>query len=1458
MRQLARLLTRFVLAVLLLLTLIWVAIQLPPVQTIIVNALTGRIHTLTGFDVKIGGVDIRYPIEIALRDVIVIDHRDTVMFESEALLLRSLEIDLKKQVYHAYRVELVRPEFKLMVHEGDTLSNLNWLLEQLPDSETSDDSSSVAIGIDEVRVQRGQFIYMDYNLPVSIADADFDHVRISGLNTHIRNIRINDADLDAEIRNLAFNEISGFELQRLQGHFAMRSDTLRLDNYLLKTPGTLLTGNLLFAFEHWSDFSAFTERITMRGLLIDSKVDFNDLALFAPELKGINRSVNVSGAFRGPVANLKVRQLHIGFAERTYLKGRIDMIGLPDIERTFIDLTINELSTIRSELEDIPLPPFSDGKKLKTPDNLRKLGKVSFNGKFTGFFNDFVAFGKLSTEIGNISTDIKFQEQGNTFAYSGALNTDRFDLAKFYSSPDLGPLTSQLRIQGSGLTRDDLDVTFEGRIKSLRLLNYPYRDITAAGEFKQNFFNGNLNIADENVQLDFVGLIDFTLEKPDFDFTTSITHLNPVALNLVSLNDYMSVSGDFRINANGLNVNDINGEVIGDSVRFCTAVAEYPIEHLELFMQQDEVSGKQFTLASDVASGKLEGKFDFTGLGSGFKQIMADVIPNVAPPPAHRRGREDFYLELMVHNFELVSEVFLPELQIAPKSRLSLLMDDSTGDFKTTFTSDRVSYNSVAVDSLLIDMSHPDESLYLTFQSANADFGIGLQFPNIALDAYNSADTVYANVVWGNEGDVLRGDFATTTTIRGNQNLTSELESLNLFFNEERWQLQHHALISVDSTRYAVDELLLARGGEYIRMAGAVSPDPDEFLSLDLKGLQLSIANPFLIEQGIEQEALISGNLQLRDVYHTLLITCDVLALDYTLNGYLVGDVCAESSWDPRAKRLMVAGEVERSKEKQVLFSGFYTPDNEESPLDLLCELNALPLELANAFIDEDVAEVFGSVNGKIQITGPLDQPEIEGNLFLNNASARVAYLNTTYFINNRVSLFPDMIAFNFPIRDEDYNEGYIVGTVLHDNFSEWNFDLFLDLERSPFLLLNTTRELNNLYFGKAYATGFINISGTADDLSINVTARSERGTNIALPLGGAEEISFEDFISFVSVDAVEAEEPPIDLSGITLNFELDITPDAQFRIIFDEVVGDEIRGRGRGNIRMEINNLSTFNMYGNIAVEQGRYLFTLKNLINKEFEVRPGGTITWFGDPLAADINLTAIYKVNTALYELFPDESEQYKQRVPVNLNLLLSGKLMSPQVSFDILLPNSDELTRARVASAINNEQEINRQAFALLVLRRFISPPDIAKSNTSLGLAENSTELITSQLSNWLSQISDDFDIGVNYSPGDQLSNEEIAVALSTQLFNDRLLVSGSFGVQQAQASNVNDNPNNLIGDIRIEYKVHPSGKIRLIVYNQSNEFDLVRSRQNAYTQGFGVVYQQDFNSIYELFGLTIPN
>lgn len=1456
MRRIIRILTRIVLSLLLLLVLLWVLIQLPPVQTAIIRFIGERFEAKTGYRLDAGQVDLRFPVAFVFRDLAITESTGDSLLVLDKLVLNAVEADLNTLRFSAYKLDLDRPNFQLRIQQGDSLSNLDRLIKNFQ-STSSDGPIDFGVELTDLRIRNGSFSFHNYNKEALEKGADFNHLNLSGIHAHIREIALVNEDLDASIDELRFASASGLVLEKLDGDFLMRSDSLSLENYHLKTKESLLEGNLLFTFDRWAAFSHFNTEVQMKGELIASTIDFDDLAQFTNELDHIGRQVRFDGRFRGSVSDLKVRDFIIGLDEHTWIEGKLDMIGLPDFSSTFIDLNVSRMETLKSELDRIPIPPFDEKKLLETPDNFAALGKLGFSGKFTGFPSDFVAFGTLNTAIGSIKTDLKLQEQDKDYTYSGSLNTKNFDLGKFYNSKDLGRLTSRLRLQGKGLTQEHLNAEIRGSVDAITLRGYTYKDLTTNGTFRQDFFEGDLTLHDDNIDLDFSGLIDFTGAKPRFDFTTSIAHLDLIQLNLLDMENYTSLSGDFRIEAEGIKLDEIQGRIQGSNMRFCTSSAEYPIDRLVLTMEQNDQIGKRFMLDSEIASGRLEGKFDFTGLGSGLKQILADIIPQYEAPSAHNRGKEDFYLELDLHHFELVSQVFLPELDIAPKARFTLLMDDRSGDFKTTFTSDRISYEQYQLDSLVLDISHPDQSLYANLTSTRADLGGGLVFPNLGIDNYTERDTIYTNLIWGEESSLVRGEAAVMSFLRGSKQLTTRLNLLNLMVSGEQWSLQQMAEFHLDSTRMEMDAFFLARGAEHLRIDGAISEDPTESLLVEMQGVKLSMFDAFLEGAGITQRGILTGNLELRDMYKRSLVSSDLLALDYHINDYRVGDICVESSWDATQKRMLIAGELERDKLKQLKFSGFYFPENDEQQLDILCSVDDLPLELVNAFVDEGVSDISGLMDGRIEITGRIAEPQFAGEVTMKEASAHVEYLNTTYYLNDKASIDPDMFAFNFPIRDEEDNEAYLVGTVLHENFSEWNFDIFLDMDRGPFLCLNTTSEENSLYFGKAYATGYTNISGTADDIRIDVNAKVERGTSIALPLSDSEEVTFEDFVSFIDRSKENIDDQKVDLSGISMNFELDITPDAQFRIIFDEVVGDEIKGRGSGHIRMEIDQLNNFNMFGNVTIEQGRYLFTLKNLINKEFEVNPGGTISWFGDPLVADIDIEAVYRVNTSLYELFPGESEQYKQRVPVNLQMNLDGKLMNPSIEFEIKLPNSDELTKARVASVINTTQDINQQAFSLLVLRRFISPPDIAKTNTNIGLAENSTELITSQLSNWLSQISDDFDIGVNYSPGDQISNEELAVALSTQLFNDRLLISGNFGVSQTRQQAANDNPNNLIGDIRVEYKIHPKGKIRLIVYNESNEFDLARSRQNSYTQGMGVIFQEEFNSLYELFGLRDP-
>ncbi|MDQ3190484.1 MAG: translocation/assembly module TamB, partial [Bacteroidota bacterium] len=371
-----------------------------------------------------------------------------------------------------------------------------------------------------------------------------------------------------------------------------------------------------------------------------------------------------------------------------------------------------------------------------------------------------------------------------------------------------------------------------------------------------------------------------------------------------------------------------------------------------------------------------------------------------------------------------------------------------------------------------------------------------------------------------------------------------------------------------------------------------------------------------------------------------------------------------------------------------------------------------------------------------------------------------------------------------------------------------------------------------------------------------DITAKSEKGTVFYIPLTGTEEITVSNFITFINKDTTVVQVKDgyqVDLTGIQMNFEFDLTPDAEVQVIFDPKIGDVIKGKGRGHLTMEINTLGKFSIFGEYIIEEGDYLFTLMNVINKRFKVEKGGTIKWTGDPYNAQVDINAIYRLRTSLYDL-GQYIDTTKKRVPVNVMLKMKEDLLSPDIHFDIKLPGADEITKNQLRTLLYNEQELNQQVFALLTLNRFVPPLSSGGGNSENSHAgihtTSSTELLSNQLSNWLSQISNEFDVGVNYRPGDDISSQELEVALSTQLLNDRVILDGNVGVSNNQAV-ATQQTNNMVGEFNVEYKISEDGRFRVRGFNRPNGANQIYVNSN-YTQGVGLFYRVEFNSFGELY------
>lgn len=1423
---------------------VFVAIRHPAVQTWLVAVVTSELSESLGTEVKIDRVEIDLLSRLVLRGVYVADEYNDTLLYVPSVKVRNFSIDRSTRRIDVRHIDLQSPYFRIVRPEGEQALNLAFLINHFTGGASSDSlSEPPTISIRDFRVRNGRFSYLNFNRPEKAEGIDWNHLELKHIHLDVEELISSGDSLTAYLDDFSFSEKRGFVLRNFRSAVTTNDRGVSFRHASITTNNSLIRGDLSFFFSSIDDLEDFEQQVGMMHTLKHSIVELGDIGFFTESLRGIRKTVSVSGRFRGKVSNLRGRDIVLRFDRNSYFRGSFHLDGLPDIDQTFITCDVNELVSNKEELERIPIPPFKEGKMLSLPPNAAKLGQMSFNGNFTGFINDFVAFGNLQTAIGRIHSDLSLREDTgiNDFVYKGNFGADEFDLGQFIGDRTLGRITTELQVNGKGLTLDAVDARLNGQILRLDVNDYTLRNIHADGTLRRRFFDGYCRIDDPHLIVDFLGQVNFQGREPELHFTSDIMHMDLKALGLLPDFPYSALSGTIVINSTGIDPDNFDGTISVKDLLYCSSTRDYSMNRLEIKAERGDQS--KITLDSDVATGFVIGRFSVYELMPSLEEILADVVPSYKPQVRPHKA-QTFSMQLDVVDFSYFSEIFVPQLTIAPETRISLSVDEPTSLIRMTMFSDSIIYEDLRFNGLVVDASRPDKSIYASVLADEVRVGKGVRFPAFAMDAHSEADSIFTDIVWGQTGQIHQGEIKGKFTIRSNQHIEFEFFPGSLRVSEDTWIITGGSSAAYESGRISVPFFELKNGNQKLEINGAVSKDPEDVLSANLAAFDLALFNPFLGDE-LHLKGKLTGTSSVKDIYGTVISSNDLYLLGFEINEYAIGDVCVETLWDNENRILRLEGDIEKTGIKPLHFAGIYNPSDSYSPLDLNATLNDLDLGFINAFLDKDVLGVRGFASGNINITGTFADPRLEGEALLRDAWVRVPYINCEYQVTQRVVIYPDMFAFNYVrIKDSEGNGGHLIGTLLHNAFGDWSYDMVVEVDK-PFLVMNTTSELNSLYYGKAYCTGRISIFGYDGRIEFDVNARTEKGTRFAMPMNSTEEQSFASFIRFIDSSQVPQSEET-DLTGIKMNFELDITPDAEFQIIFDEAVGDVMKGRGKGHINMEINNLSTFNMYGSVELVSGDYLFTLKNLLNKEFTVRPGGTISWFGDPFAGDLNLEAIYKVSASLYDLIPDETRQAGQRVPVDLVMKLTGRMFSPQIAFDVNLPTVDEITRSRVASAISTDQERNRQAFSLLVLRRFVTPPNISADRGSAGaLAENSTELLSSQISNWLSQISDDFNLGFNYRPGDDISSTEIALALSTQLFNERLSVSGNFGVRQGNETN--QNPTNYIGDIRVEYKITKDGKIRLVVYNETNDFRTAATQQAPYTQGVGFLYREEFDT-----------
>jgi hypothetical protein len=1441
----------------------------PKVQKKAANWVTARLSESLDTKIDVGGVDISLFDKIVLEDVLVEDLSNDTLIYADNVKAQIIDLSIRKRRVHFKNVYFWDARINLSKDSGGT--NFQFILDSLS-SNVKDSKKEWEILFTNVHLRNSsaKFInlseYKEQAYGFNANDIDADNINLS-----LRDVKKSDSLTTFRLDNVSFFDKSGLNLNELEFNAYIDSIGVGFSEFILKTELSKLNIRNLRITPRTNplDSSIFNNGVEMLDQLeklykysIDAKINRSvislaDVALFSPQLEGMDEVISLSGNYRGTIDNFKVKKFNLGLGENTRFYADFDMQGLPDWDKTFIYFKTRNNTFDFRDLASIKLPDSSEKEYLSIAPALLDSSILTYQGSIIGFPFDFVAYGTIDGDLGRVSTDIAFKPiEDGAVDFSGRLITKSFKVGKFLNGESVGEVSLKTNLKGTRFGKNDFYAVVDGVIDSLYYNNYRIDSISIRGTAEERGYDGDITIYDENLKFFFEGKADLENEIPEFNFVSTVEKANLYALGLDK--KFKNTSFSFEVDANfiGSNIDNLEGEINFDQVKFVRGDNDIELSDLR-FVTKNTPELRTSAFRSDFIDFDIDGNYQLLDLDLSLRDYLKHFLPSVRFPFSDREttGINRFNFNVNLKEAEQLSKFFKTDLEVRTPLTAKGKFDSEEKIMAFRCSAPEIIYGANTIEKLEIRSKNIDNRWEFRTGADKLMLGDNLEIYNPALNYSASDDSLLSRLTWNNN-DVLTfsGRVELLSVFSRNEEsdaLKTDLSFIpsNIWIADSLWHVGESSM-HIDSTSVVVDEFVFGHSSERIEIDGIISDNEADEMGIYFRNIALKNLN-IITGKDVQLGGVLNGKAAFKDVYDKFMVFNNIKITGFSFRDEVLGDLLLKSNWDNSYKSILSELKLVKDEREELKAEGFYSPDAKK--VDYKINFSSLPLDLLLPVVKKFSDGVDGEGSGELRITGSTDSPKIIGDVFVENGSLDISYTKIAYNFSDTIKFENDVIVFdNITLKDRNGNSGNFNGTIKHDFFTNMIYEL--DFETDNILALDTKVEDNDRFYGEVHASGGIFIGGKGKKVRLDMSLRSEYGTKFAISFENPKSADEYDFVKFVSENmfVVEDKRPTKQLSdnrGLEIYVNMEVTPDANVEIIFDSTTGDIITGVGAGTLRLVYDNEENLFVYGDYTVEEGDYLFTLQNFINKKFKIEQGGVISFNGDPYGAIIDAIAVYRLKASLYDLMQDD--QYSTRATVDCKINLSQTLYKPAVKFEIELPSADQRTIDAVEQYISTQDDINRQMLSLLITGTFYTPEYLQgssnyTSSTSNVVGATTSEMLSNQFSNWLSQISNDFDIGFNYRPGDEVNERQVEVALSTQILDNRVMINGNVGNNSNIESN---NTNSVVGEVEVYVKLDNTGRVQLKAYNRSNDNYIYYT--SPYTQGLGITFREEFNSMNEL-------
>lgn len=1408
------------------------------------------------------------------------------------------DLDLKNKVIVGSRFDVFGADIVMsktgdgFVEFLDSLAKTNVLVKDTVDP--------WLIQIEQLRIEDATFKSDNYSKskvsPWAASDVDFDHLDLVDIDIDIDSFSMLELSFGGIVNNIHLLHKNGFEVKKLSADRAsIDCNEITLEGAFLQTNNSVLRDTIRFSYDEYADFDDFERKVKIDFNSKDSRVALKDLLRLVPKLKtdaffqqNKGQTISLNGQISGEINRLKVLNMSLAMGELR-LDGDFRSRNLAEKGNEFLNLDLKRSSMDAATLEKI-LPGLS------LPPDFNKLGKVTFRGKFFGYFEDFVAAGSFQTALGNAELDMRLalKENRDNSSFSGSVKLDRFDLGRFSGSSDLGFVSLDAAVKdGRGISKESARAVLVGTVKSLQFKGYEYRDISLNGNLNQRFFDGAFEIHDEFAEIVFNGSIDFRDSIPDYNFNAEIKTLDLHQLNIVA--NPLAVSGVFDVDLKALNLDRIFGTANGGHIQIRDSSENiYRLDSFSIISRYDDIDLRSIDIESDLLSGKVVGDFKLKEIvpliKSHLKTYYPRFFPNmILPDSLFRMSDQQLAFDLSLQDSKnWFGMAGVPDL------RIERLTASGTVDTKR----DIISVNGFipefhfrTFNIYYVDYSfeeHAGEALS-KIDIVASDINEKVIFEDIRLDNRYANDSILVHFNTANLTQVFDKLNIKAKILPDEGFYTFNLEPVDLEMFGSPWTIDEKNHIKIWNDRIDISEFELSNGKQEIFVD-----------NLDEKGVKALISgfDASYIDEIWDYDKLdFAGsyilNMRIEDIFAMKGYRSDLIIPDFYINGDHYGLLEFYATSTAMGDRVDIELDIVKG-DRLIGGEGYFYPPLKEVPEELQnqwqinADINKLPMSFWQYIIGDNISGTEGSMDADIKFGGLINEMTIAGNGHVVNGKTKVNYLGTTYFFHDQTFKITDeMIDLTGTIlTDEGGNRATVIGGLTHRHLS--NLGLNATISSPRFIGLKTSPKDNPTYYGYAIGKMLVNFSGRLNRPSISVDAETAEGTYLAIPIDNGATTAETDFVEFTTIlgdTTVPLKREEILIKGMDFDMNVSVNEGAVVEIIFDEQSGEILRGSGNGNIQFGVTRAGEMTMNGLFEIEKGDYLFT-NFIVRKPFIIKRGGTIRWDGDPFDALINVEAEYEKLRASVAVFIQEyllragdnaRSDAQIKTEVDLTLILTGFLSSPNIDFTIDFPNLTGEIKGYVDSKMrilrSDQNAMLEQVMGLLLTRSFLPSNTILNSAGSVATSSlNNTvsELISTQLSSYLSGfLSDavegigfinsiDLDVGVDINPfgaaqdvttiDDILteSGNNVDFRFSNRLFGDRIIVdvAGNYTTN----SPLTTDGQYYTGDYALEYMLTDDGKWKIRFYHR-DDFT-IEGRRKKY--GLGLAYRREFDNFAELF------